>query len=65
MITKSFSKSVVQYDPETGQYTWIYCHRKPWMNGRTATHETSRGKTVYYQTLEEAIAGYAKLGAEA
>lgn len=151
---KQFSKSSVSYDPETGDFHWIVCYRKPWLNGELAGtkmsnfyiyikaddkhHSASRlawelmhgpipqglqidhinrdqtdnrivnlrivtckdnlansrrnpgisghlgisiynrptgngflwrtrkgGRVVYYQTLEEAIAGYAKLGSEA
>ena len=36
-----FKSSSVQYNTETGTFIWLYCHRKPWMNGRDATHETS------------------------
>ena len=55
MKTYQFKNSLVAYDPITGEFRWnghLYRTRKG-------------GKVLYYQTLDEAIAGYAKLGSEA
>lgn len=42
-IIHRFSKSIVSYDPNTGEFRWVYCYRKPWQNGEIATHAGDKG----------------------
>lgn len=42
-IDIKIGKSTVQYDTKTGFFVWLYCHRKPFMNGKRAEHKTLNG----------------------
>jgi len=42
-MIKQFKNSSVEYNPETGEFRWVVCHRKPWMEGKIATHEMPNG----------------------
>lgn len=33
----------MEYDTETGEFRWILCFRKPWMNGKIATRPLAKG----------------------
>ena len=43
MKTHQFRNSSIEYRPNSGWFFWIICYRKPWMNGKIATHSTSNG----------------------
>ena len=43
MKTKNLGKSTVSYDPDTGEFRWVYCHRKPFLTDCIATRLTSNG----------------------
>ena len=43
MKTIQFKNSSISYNPETGEFKWITCFRKPWMDGQLATHKTPNG----------------------
>ncbi|MDE2104201.1 MAG: HNH endonuclease [Patescibacteria group bacterium] len=45
-------KSEVSYNPETGEFIWVVCYRKPWMNGRIATRPRGNGY-LYIKANEE------------
>jgi hypothetical protein len=43
MLTKWLGYSLVKYDQDTGQFHWVRCYRKPWMDGQIATREMGNG----------------------
>lgn len=43
MTIKKFNRSSVEYNSETGEFHWIVCFRKPWLDGCIATRETPNG----------------------
>ena len=34
---------MVEFDPETGLFTWVVAYRKPWMTGRAAARPMTNG----------------------
>jgi len=42
-MIKRFKHSSVEYNPTTGEFRWIVCYRKPWLDGCIATRETPNG----------------------
>jgi hypothetical protein len=43
MKIHQFKNSSIEYYPSSGWFFWIVCYRKPWLNGKLATHETPNG----------------------